>query len=82
MATYPGRARVPDIDEARPGADGIESSGCDLNLVGDTANATPTSAIAARPEVSASGKAGIAGLKRSAIERKEIAQRLPPEWKG
>jgi hypothetical protein len=62
--------------------DGMESSGCDLSLVNDTANAAAASTIVRRPSLLASGITGIAGLKRSAIERKHIVQRFLPEWKA
>src|SRR5512132_1966152 len=62
--------------------EGMESSGCDFSLVSDAANAAAASTIALRPGLLASGKSGIAGLKRSAIERKQIAQRFLAEWKA
>jgi hypothetical protein len=62
--------------------DGMESSGCDLSVVNDTAKAAAVSTIARRPSLSASGRTGIAGLKRNAIEMKHIVQRFLPAWKA
>src|SRR5579871_1800197 len=59
--------------------DGMESSGSDFSLFNETANAAAASTAATRPTVLARGKTGIAGLKRSAIVRKQIVQRCRAE---
>jgi hypothetical protein len=55
--------------------EGIESRGCGLKAVIETANDTAASTMARRPKLLASRKTGIAGLYSSTISKKAAVQR-------